>query len=110
MKQTYGIKVSTIVNATETLTDDLDYLCALVEQPDPEFSIKDAVVFSRAVMTISHHLDFIVEELSTRDLNEEQSYVKLTEKDVIALNDYNDATEEALEDLEAICGISLKSN
>ena len=62
MKQTYGIKVSTIVNATETLTDDLDYLCALVEQPDPEFSIKDAVVFSRLGMTISHHLDFIVEE------------------------------------------------
>ena len=110
VKQTYGIKVTTILSATETLTEDLEYLCSLVEKPDPEFVIKNAIVYAHAVMTLSTHLDFVLEELTTRDLTPEEDMVKLTEEDVIAMNEYTEATEEALADLEALCGISLKNN
>ena len=110
VKQTYGIKVTTILSATEKLTDDLEYLCSLIEKPDPEFTIKNAIAYAHAVMTLSNHLDFVLEELTNRDLTPEEDMVKLSEEDVIAMNEYTEATEEALEDLEILCGISLKNN
>lgn len=110
VKQTYGIKVTTILSATDTLTNDLEYLCSLVEKPDPEFAIKNAIVYAHAVMTLSTHLDFVLEELTNRDLTPDEDMVKLSEEDVIAMNEYTEATEEALEDLEILCGISLKNN
>ena len=110
VKQTYGIKVTTILSATETLTNDLEYLCSLVEKPDPEFTIKNAIAYAHAVMTLSNHLDFVLEELTSRDLTPDEDMVKLSEEDVIAMNEYTEATEEALEDLEILCGISLKNN
>ena len=110
VKQTYGIKVTTIINATKKLNQDLDYLCSLVEKADPEFSIKDAVIYSHAVMTLSNHLDFVLEELAQRDLTPDQDMVKLSEEDVIMMNEYTEASEEALEELEQSCGISLKNN
>ena len=110
VKQTYGIKVTTILSATEKLTDDLDYLCSLVEKPDPEFTIKNAIVYAHAVMTLSNHLDFVLEELTNRDLTPDEEMVKLSEEDVIVMNEYTEASEEALEDLEILCGISLKNN
>ena len=110
VKQTYGIKVTTILSATETLTNDLEYLCSIVEKPDAEFTIKNAIVYAHAVMTLSNHLDFVLEELTKRDLTPDEDMVKLNEEDVIAMNEYTEATEEALEDLEILCGISLKNN
>ena len=110
VKQTYGIKITTILNATEKLTDDLEYLCSLVEKPDPEFTIKNAIVYAHAVMTLSTHLDFVLEELTNRDLTPDEEMVKLSEEDIIAMNNYTEASEEALEDLEILCGISLKNN
>ena len=110
MTQTYGIKVNTILNATEKLTEDLEYLCALVEKPDPEFKIKNAIVYSHAVMTLSNHLEFVLEELTERDLTPDENMVKLTQEDVVAMNEYTEASEEALADLEELCGISLKNN
>ncbi len=110
VKQTYGIKVTTILSATEKLTDDLEYLCSLVEKPDPEFTIKNAIVYSHAVMTLSNHLDFVLEELTERDLTPDEEMVKLSEEDVLAMNEYTEASEEALADLEELCGISLKNN
>jgi len=104
VKQTYGIKVSTILNATEKLTEDLEYLCSLVEKPDPEFAIKNAV------MTLSNHLDFVLEELTSRDLTPDEDMVKLSEEDVLTMNEYTEASEVALEDLEILCGISLRNN
>jgi len=109
-QQHYGIKVSTLLNATEKLTEDLNYLCVLVESPDPEFPIKNAIVYAHAVMTISTHLDFVLEELVERDLTADEDLVKLTQEDIIAMNDYTEATEDALKDLEELCGISLQSN
>jgi hypothetical protein len=110
VKQTYGIKVTTILNATEKLTDDLEYLCSLVEKPDPEFTIKNAIVYAHAVMTLSNHLEFVLEELTNRDLTPDEDMVKLSEEDVITMNEYTEATEEALGDLEDLCGISLQNN
>ena len=110
MRQTYGIKVTTILSATEKLTEDLEYLCSLVEKPDPEFKIKNAIVYAHAVMTLSTHLDFVLEELTNRDLTSDEELVKLSQEDIIAMNEYTEASEEALEDLEVLCGISLKNN
>ena len=110
VKQTYGIKVTTILNATEKLTDDLEYLCSLVEKSDPEFKIKNAIAYAHAVMTLSNHLDFVLEEISTRDLTPDEDMIKLSEEDVIAMNEYTEASEDALADLEDLCGISLKNN
>ena len=110
VKQTYGIKVSTILNATEKLTADLEYLCSLVEKPDPEFRIKNAIVYSHAVMTLSNHLDFVLEELTQRDLTPDEDMLKLNEEDVVTMNNYTEASEDALQDLEELCGISLKNN
>ncbi len=110
VKQTYGIKVTTILHATEKLTDDLEYLCSLVEKPDPEFQIKNAIVFSHAVMTLSNHLDFVLQELTNRDLTPGEDMVKLSQEDIMVMNEYTEATEDALEDLEILCGISLKNN
>tara|TARA_Y100001938_G_C7841749_1_gene306445 strand:+ start:241 stop:573 length:333 start_codon:yes stop_codon:yes gene_type:complete len=110
LRQTYGIKVTTILSATEKLTEDLEYLCSLVEKPDPEFKIKNAIVYAHAVMTLSTHLDFVLEELTNRDLTPDEELVKLSQEDIIAMNEYTEASEEALEDLEVLCGISLKNN
>lgn len=110
VKQTYGIKVTTILHATEKLTGDLEYLCSLVEKPDPEFTIRNAIVYAHAVITLSTHLDFVLEELTTRDLTPDEEMVKLEEEDVIMMSEYTEASEEALADLEKLCGISLKNN
>ena len=110
VKQTYGMKVTTILHATEQLSADLEYLCSLVEKPDPEFKIRNAIVYAHAVMTLSTHLDFVLEELTRRDLTEDEELVKLSEQDVIAMNDYTEASEEAMKDLEELCGISLQNN
>ena len=110
VKQSYAIRVTTILNATEKLTEDLEYLCSLVEKPDPEFVIKNAIVYAHAIMTLSNHLDFVLEELTQRDLTPDEDMVKLSEEDVIAMSEYTDASEEAIEDLETLCGISLKNN
>ena len=50
-------------------------------------------------MTLSNHLDFVLEELTERDLTPEEDMVKLSEEDVIAMNEYTEASEEALEEL-----------
>jgi pantoate kinase len=109
-KDKYGIKVSTILNAADTLQADLEYLCSLIEKPDPEFLIKDALAYSSAVIAISNQVDFIVEDISKNDLSEDESYVKLSEEEIVMLSDYNTDTEEAIQRLEIICGISLQNN
>ena len=61
-------------------------------------------------MTLSTHLDFVLEELTNRDLTSDEELVKLSQEDIIAMNEYTEASEEALEDLEVLCGISPKNN
>jgi len=106
----YGIKIATILNAAERLTADLEYLSSLVERPDPEFLIKDAVVYSHALTALANQINFIVEDLSQNELSDDELYVKLSKEEVMMLNTYNNTTEEALAALEVICGISLQNN
>jgi hypothetical protein len=106
----YGIKVATILNAAEKLTADLDYLCALVEQPDEEFIIANAVAYASAVTALSNQLEFVIEDLADNDLSEDQTYVKLSTEEIHMLNLYTEQSEGAMRNLEELCGISLQSN
>lgn len=109
-KTSYGIKMSTILNATDRLSEDLDYLCSVVESPDPEFPVTDALAYARAVTAISNQLDFFIEGLSENNLSEDEEYVKVSEEEVHMMNTFNESTEVALLVLEKICGISLLNN
>lgn len=108
--QNYGIKITTILNAADKIADDLDYLCSLVEHPDTEFPITDAVVYANAVMALTAQLEFISEDLSENELNDEEDCVTLSQEELITLTSYTESAEEALEILEDVCGISLQSN
>ena len=108
--QYYGMRVSTILNAAAKLESDLEYLCSLVEQPDEEFKIVDALVYAHAVMAISQQLDFIIEDLSANELTEDEDSVKISTEELMTLNSYTDNAETALSALEKICGISLQNN
>jgi len=110
MTQHYGMRISTILSATDKISSDLEYLCSLVEKPDPEYCINDAVAYALAVAALSNQLEFILEELAENDLTEDEEHVKLTEDDVWMLNSYTESAEAALQRLEERCGISLKNN
>lgn len=110
MTQYYGVRVSTILNAIDKFNSELDYLCALVEQADPEFYITNAVAYSHAVIAISNQLDFLVENISESELNEDEDHLRLTKEQIVMLNDYTENSEEAIMALEKTCGISLQNN
>ena len=109
-QELFVIRVTTILRAADKLSGDLDYLCSLVEQPDPEFLVCDAVTYSCAVAALSNQLEFMTEELSQNDLSEDEEYVKLSTEEVMMLNAYTNNAEEALRRLEETCGISLQNN
>ena len=107
---TYAIKISTILNAVAKLTDDLEYLCSVVEHPDEEFPVTSALSYARSIMAISHQLDFFTEDIVSNVLTDDEEYVKITSEEVLLLNTYNEETEVALAILEQTCGISLQNN
>lgn len=109
-QQKYAIRITTIINATDTLTSDLEYLCSLVESPDPEFVMEDALSYAYALVAVSSHLEYLSEEISANELTEDEDYVTLSEEDIRLLNDYSTQTEAAILALEKTCGISLKNN
>jgi|TARA_R110000824_G_scaffold170946_4_gene348417 DNA-binding Xre family transcriptional regulator len=108
--QNYGIKITTMINAADKLADDLDYLCSLIEQPDVEFPITDAVVYARAVIALAAQLEYISEDLSENELNDEEDCVTLSQAEVMTLHSHTEGSEVALKILEEVCGISLQSN
>ena len=108
--QYYGMRVSTIMSAADRIVGDLDYLCSLVENPDPEYCIADAVSYSLAVAALSSQLEFILEDLADNDLTEDEEHIKLTEDEVWMLNSYTDSAETAIQNMEDRCGISLQNN
>jgi len=110
VKQYYAMKLSTILNAADKLESDVDYLCAIIEKPDFEFPIQDALVYASTLLAINNNLDFILEDLAERDLSDDEEYVKLTEEDIVILNEYTKASEEAIVRLEKTCGIYLQNN
>ena len=109
-EESYGLKISTILNAVTKLTQDLDYLCSLVEQPDPEFPIRDAIVYTSAIGALANQLEFVLEDLAENDLNEDETHVRLSTEEIMMLHTYTESAEEALGLLEKRCGISLKNN
>jgi hypothetical protein len=109
-KNFYGIKVTTILNAAESLNADLNYLCSLVEQPCEEFVIADALAYARAITAISNQLEFFIDDLADNDLSDDEEYVKVSEEEVLMMNTYTEGTDEALRILEETCKISLQSN
>ena len=109
-KPSYGIKVTTILNATEQLTADLEYLASIVENPDPEFPVVDALVYAEALTALSIQLDFFIEDLAEHTLSEDGEYVKLSEEELLMMSAYNDEAVQALLILEEVCGISLQNN
>tara|TARA_R110000822_G_scaffold1791_1_gene8307 strand:+ start:2936 stop:3283 length:348 start_codon:yes stop_codon:yes gene_type:complete len=109
-EQRFGLKVTTIINAADKIADDLDYLCSLVEQPDTEFPITDAVVYANAVMALNAQLEYISADLAENELNDEGDCVTLTQEELMTLTSYTESVDDALEILEDVCGISLQSN
>ena len=110
MTKFYGVRLDTILNAIDELQGDLDYLCSLVESPDPEFKIADAVVYAQTVTAISSHLNFMIEDISENDLSDDEIHVKVSEEELLMMNNYMEATEDAVAILEVLCGISLQNN
>ena len=110
MSNSYGIKITTIERAVSNISSDLDYLCSLIECPDSEFPIKDALVYARAVNCLLAQLDFAEKVAAENDIDEEGIYFRLSDKELVLLGQHADEVEEALLDLEEICGISLRKN
>ena len=106
----YGIRQSTILNAIDSITRDLEYLCSLVEKPDGEFVLKDAVAYSRAVMALFHQLEFFLHDIAENDLSTDGEHVKLTTDEIFAMQEHAENAEETMKELEKLCGISLQSN
>jgi hypothetical protein len=109
MSESYGIKVYTINEAIIGISGDLDYLCSLIENPDPDFPIKDALVYCRAVSALCHQLD-LAEKIAENELSDDGEYVKVSEQELLAMGDNTDNTDDTLQELEEVCGISLKKN
>ena len=108
--QTYGIRHSTILNAVNNISKDLEYLCALVEKPDDEYVLRDAVAYSRAVVALTYQLEFFLHDIAENDLSTDGEHVKLSTEQIFAMQDYAESAEEAMRELEKLCGISLQNN
>jgi hypothetical protein len=109
MGESYGIRVYTINEAINSISGDLDYLCSLIENPDPDFPIKDALVYSRAVTALCYQLD-LAEKIAENELSDDGEYIKVSEEELVAMGENTDNTDDTLLELEEVCGISLKKN
>lgn len=110
MTKFYGVRLDTVLNAIDELQGDLDYLCSLTESPDPEFKIADAVAYAQTITAISGHLNFMIEDISENDLSDDEMHVKVSEEELLMMNNHLEATEDAVAILEVLCGISLQNN
>jgi hypothetical protein len=108
-KKQYGMKLDSLIRGIEVTQQDLDFLCSLVEVPDEDYSVPDAIDYSCAVVALYRQLQFMVEDLSANPLSEDENMIKLSKEDLETLTDLSDAVEEALGRLRE-CGISLKQN
>ena len=105
-----GIRQETILRAVSSIYSDLEYLCSLLEHPDPEFRIKNAVSYSRAVMALTHQLEFFLEDIAENDLSDDGEHVKVSEEEVFMMQSYSENVELAIQELEETCGIYLQNN
>lgn len=105
----YGIRIKTIETAISQISGDLEYLCSLIENPDQDFPIKDALVYCRAVRALVEQLD-LAEQISENEIDQEGQFFRVSEKDLHKMGECTDDVEDSLLDLEEICGISLRKN
>ena len=110
MSDQYGMKHSTILNAIATIRRDLEYLCSLLEKPDEEYILTDAVAYSRAIMALTYQLEFFIEDIHSNSLSDDGEHVKLTTEEVFTIQELSEDAELAMKELEKSCGISLQNN
>jgi len=108
-KQTYGMKISSLLSGIDTTEKDLNFLCSLIESPDEEYNIPDAIEYAHAVVALSRQLNYMISEISENEVTEDEELVMLSKQQLITLNTLTDAVEDALGRLR-LCGISLKQN
>lgn len=109
MSQTYGLRISTVETAIYQLGEDIEYLCSIIEDPDPSFVVRDAVAYSLALTSLLRHLDF-AEGLAENEVSENGLYVKVHDDELVMMQEFTKDSEEALLYLEETCGISLRKN
>jgi len=108
-KQRYGMPVESLLMGIEVTRKDLDFLCSLVEAPDTEYPIPDAIDYSTAIVALNSQLRYMVDNISVKELTEDEELFKISQKELLKLTELSENVEKALERLRA-CGISLKSN
>ena len=108
-KQKYGMPVESLLKGIEVTRKDLDFLCSLIEAPDEEFPIPDAVDYSYAIVALTSQLTYMVDNIAQNELSEDEELITISQKELYKLTELSDKVEEALGRLRA-CGISVKSN
>ena len=106
----YGMRRANLNRGIDLVSQDLNYLCSLIEHPDPEFIIMDAVIISAAIVALANQLDFMADEISSNPISDDGDFVKLSKEEVTLLNDLSEEAEASVERLEELCKISLKKN
>ncbi len=108
-KTYYEMKIASLDKGIEDATQDLEFLCSLIETPDREYHIPDAVEYSQAVVALFRQLDFMVEDLGATPLSNDQECVKLTRDQLLKLNSLSNEVDAALRRMRK-CGISVTNN
>jgi hypothetical protein len=108
-EKTYGLRITTIDIAIQQLEEDVEYLCSMVETPDPDFIVRDAVAYSLAMVALLRHLEF-AEDLAENEISDDGIYIKVNDQELVMMREYTEGTEVALTHLEETCGISLRKN
>ena len=107
--KTYGMSLDSLLLGIDKTERDLDFLCSLIEQPDQEYKIPDAVEYAFAVVALSRQLEYMTIELSSNEVDEETNLVLLTKKQLNKLSSLSDNVDDAIRRLRQ-CGISLEQN
>lgn len=110
MSQTYGVKVSSLEVGLDALGGELDHLLSLVESPDPEYKVQDAVLYCEAIATFSEMIEFLVGALSLNEISPDGVHIKMSSEEIVVMGHLSDTTEEIRGDLLKQCGISLAKN
>jgi len=110
MSQTYGLRVATIEVAIHQLSEDIEYLCSIIESPHPDFVVKDAVAYSLALASLLRHLSFAEDLAEKNEQSTDGVYIKVNNEELLMMQECTKESETTLLHLEETCGISLQKN
>ena len=105
-KQTYAMRLDSLLNGIRLVGNNLDFLCSLIEDPIEEYKIPDAVEYSNTVVCLMDQLTYMTCEIEQCELTDDGDFVILTKKQVDTLSALSEKAEDAMEALRE-CGISL---